>query len=1005
MNDNTIFPQLNIIGQLEERLFQVTNRADPLFGFTKSLGAALDRIGFTQAYVDEQSERLKNRPEIRHAIETQASSVAKVVKDIVWGMIDVDRTSVELLDTPILQRLRYIRQNGFTYLVYPGASHVRLEHSLGVLAVVSKYILSINASAAHPERFSPGLKARDIEPPLALDLKHAALMHDIGHFPFSHVLEGIFQSDPKFFKIGGAPVQDFEINFMELLPNQKSNLSEKLSIALLISPRFKQFYTALRKDEWAYLRVACLVSGAPLERNLPGYSQLISGAVDCDKVDYLLRDAAMCNVPVAIDQARLFLNSALIECTGDTVRKLREKNVLGLDTDLERPAVTLVLNSSGVDTIEEVAFARATLFERVYRHPVTRNAERILSVAVGEAAAKGAPAEKWRESLASFTETDDTFLHRLESSSSAIAQQLTTSLRRRSLPKRAFAFSPDFYAPIVPYAGIFSNLSSSEAASTYYHDVTSKDPFHPIVSSLKEKSEIFASNANRMALEGRIAKESVSILKALHKAASKTAKAALPMGVPRVFFVPLPDHSATPMSCAMVTHDGDLESSGDYSRAAQLVSAKEIGRSVGFVTCEPKWAEIVFLASQKVLYDYFDTDDEAGEMDLKLPFENTGRNDAGDDNSEEPESTTLKLRAVKRFYIAEDLAVRRCRLDRDRLRSHRSVLSKAGYYDAKPRLAEGATLTAEIEELAKKFQEFSGQHGWRVTAETIRQFTNQFPSAFRLQVQSLLKSFKFLNRAKVSTLLGKALEKTLAKVKAEDPNGSNVHIVPLAGTSAHVVLELSKQELRSKFETLRLKDYKSIHELLGVAKNGDTVIFVDDNVSSGTQFSAQLLCWIGRQGDSSNKSIQAEVGIERLKLNPNDIALLSSFKIRLATCVGRSESEKSVRRHLAYLGDKLKFRGLEFGEPLSDPTSAINPNFRNYLSEVGSELIRSAKNLKKAEADKMALGYSNSEGRTVTLWNVPTSTYTAFWCPGIAKGEPWFPLFIRRGYAEKLVIA
>ena len=144
---------------------------------------------------------------------------------------------------------------------------------------------------------------------------------------------------------------------MSRLKDQKSRLSEKLGIAILLSPRFKNFYTSLRQDEWAYLRVACLVSGAPLSVNIPGHSQLISGAVDCDKVDYLLRDSAMCNVPVAIDQARLFLNSALIECRGEKVRKLSKKGVFSLSTDLENPATTLGLNSSGVDTIEEVAFA------------------------------------------------------------------------------------------------------------------------------------------------------------------------------------------------------------------------------------------------------------------------------------------------------------------------------------------------------------------------------------------------------------------------------------------------------------------------------------------------------------------------------------------------------------------------------------------------------------------------------------------------------------------------
>lgn len=992
MNDNTVFPALDVFREIERALFEDSTLPFALSDFRDGLNAALDRVGFTENYLKTEVVKLNTRKESSEDIERQGSSVSKVVKDIIWGMIELDRTTVAILDTPILQRLRYVRQNGFTYLVYPAASHVRMEHSLGVLAVVSKYIASINASAVQESRFAPGLVAKSMPQTLALDLKHAAILHDIGHFPLSHVLETIFESDPTRFKIGGVLIRDFEICIMSRLKDLKSRLSEKLSIAIILSPRFREFYTALRKDPWAYLRVACLVSGTPLSINTPGYSQLISGAVDCDKVDYLLRDSAMCNVPVAIDQARLFLNSALIECGGDTVRKLSEKGVLSLSTDLKHPALTLVLNSSGVDTIEEVAFARATLYERVYRHPVTRNAERILSVAICDAASNGDVSEGWQEALQSFTATDDTFIDRLLKSRSMLAAQLTWNLRRRQLPKRAFAFSPDFYAPIVPYVSVFSNLSPSEAASTYYHEVTSKDPFHEIVQSLKERSDVFRSNARHHDLEDRIVTEARRIAVKLRELSAE-----VPSEGPNVFFVPLPDHSSTPTSCAIVTHEGELESSGDYSRAAQLV----IGRSVGFVTCDPKWAEIVFLAAQAVLYDYFGND--VGQMDLNLHFESPDDEDGGD----VVRPNVLRLKAVKRFYIAEDLAVRRCRLDRRVLTSHRSNLSRAGYYDSKPRLAEGERLTPGIEQIAGKFREFSGQHGWRVTPETLRQFLNQFPPRYRDDAKTLLGSFNFLNRATASKLLWEAIATTVVKIR-EGKAAKSIHVVPLAGTSAHMMLELSKQENRQQLRSLGLHDRRSIHETLGIAKPGDAIIFVDDNVSSGTQFSAQLLRWIGLQKDSPDDAVRREDGIESFELEPNAKLLLSGLEIRLATCVGKSGSEAFVRKNLEIASGSLDFCGLSFGKELTmASSSSLESNFREFLARVGTECMRSARDMAAADDDcrSKALGYGNSEGRTVTLWNVPTSTITAFWCPGIVDGEPWFPLFIRRGYADKLVVA
>jgi HD superfamily phosphohydrolase len=996
MNDNTVFPVLDIFREIELALFSNDSKIHfALSGFREGLNEALDRIGFTEAYVKAEVARLDVRKDSREEIENQGSSVSKVVKDIIWGMIELDRTTVAILDTPILQRLRYIRQNGFTYLVYPAASHVRMEHSLGVLAVVSKYIASINASASQPARFAKGLIAKSISPTLALDLKHAAILHDIGHFPLSHVLETIFESDPTSFSVGGTLVRDFEICIMSRLKDLKSHLSEKLSIAILLSPRFKSFYTALRRDEWAYLRVACLVSGTPLSINTPGYSQLISGAVDCDKVDYLLRDSAMCNVPVAIDQARLFLNSALIECGNDTIRKLSEKGVLSLSTDLAKPALTLVLNSSGVDTIEEVAFARATLYERVYRHPVTRNAERILSVAICNAVKEGHVEEGWQEALRAFTSTDDTLVQRLLESKSTVAGDLTAMLRLRQLPKRAFAFSPDFYAPIVPYVGIFSNLSAFEAASTYYHEVTSKDPFHEIVQSLKEHSDVFRSNERHLLLEQKIISEATRLADKLKELSLNS-----PTGSPHVFFVPLPDHSSMPTSCAIVTHEGELESSGDYSRAAQLVSAKEIGRSVGFVTCDPKWAEIVFLASQSVLYDYFG--EEVGQMDLNLRFDDL---DVSRDKVDLGPKA-LQLRAMKRFYIAEDLAVRRCRLDRALLTSYRSNLSRAGYYDKKPRLAEPEPLTPEIEQIVRRFHDFSGQHGWRVTPETLRQFLNQIAPRFRNDAKKLLMALNFLDRSKASDLLRRAIETTVTKLRS-GKHVQTIHLAPLAGTSAHMMLELSKQEDRARLRSLGLQQYRSVHEMLGVAKSGDAVIFVDDNVSSGTQFSAQLLKWMGLQSASTDDAVRKEDGIESLELNPNAKLLLSKLEIRLATCVGKTESESLIGEKLKTASGGLRFSGLEYGETLATPSLKLETEFRKFLERVGSECLRSARGLQEADDDcrSKALGYGNSEGRTVTLWNVPTSTFTALWCPGIVDGEPWVPLFIRRGYADKLVVA
>jgi hypothetical protein len=86
--------------------------------FTTSLNGCFDQIGFSQAYVDQL---------VQDAITGKYSRKPKVIKDNTWGMIEVDWHSVRLLDCPIVQRLRSIKQLGFSYLTYPSAEHSRFS--------------------------------------------------------------------------------------------------------------------------------------------------------------------------------------------------------------------------------------------------------------------------------------------------------------------------------------------------------------------------------------------------------------------------------------------------------------------------------------------------------------------------------------------------------------------------------------------------------------------------------------------------------------------------------------------------------------------------------------------------------------------------------------------------------------------------------------------------------------------------------------------------------------
>ena len=103
----------------------------------------------------------------------------EVIRDPLWDNIRLEPAAVSAIDTAAFQRLRYVRQLGHAFLVYPGATHSRFEHALGT------YHLARRALATLEERGELG----GVSEADRLAVRLAALLHDIGHYPFSHALE------------------------------------------------------------------------------------------------------------------------------------------------------------------------------------------------------------------------------------------------------------------------------------------------------------------------------------------------------------------------------------------------------------------------------------------------------------------------------------------------------------------------------------------------------------------------------------------------------------------------------------------------------------------------------------------------------------------------------------------------------------------------------------------------------------------------------------------------
>ena len=292
----------------------------------------------------------------------------EIIRDPLWNNIRVDPVALRLVDTPAFQRLRYVRQLGLAYLVYPGASHSRFEHALGT------YHLARRTLALFAEQDD----IPTLDPEACRLVRYAALLHDIGHYPFSHALEEI-----------GA-VHHEEVARPLIMQGAVSDILRN----------------ALGDD--APRRIMDLIRGRS-ESPLQG---LISGSLDLDKIEYLKRDAFMCGVNYGdIDADRLLDSLTVVE-----------------NPEGGEPMVGIF--EKGLSALESLLFAKYQMYRNVYWHHAVRSAT-VMYMRLVEGALRAGILNA--ESLASFT--DEGLLHEL---GERAPTTLLSAMRERRLYKRVF---------------------------------------------------------------------------------------------------------------------------------------------------------------------------------------------------------------------------------------------------------------------------------------------------------------------------------------------------------------------------------------------------------------------------------------------------------------------------------------------------------------------------------------------------------------------------------------
>jgi len=252
----------------------------------------------------------------------------KAIRDPVWGYIHTPPPVLALIDTEDFQRLRNISQLGFVHLVYPGARHTRFEHSLGVYHLAKQFLGRLLNSDPPLE-----LEDEDIRVFIA-----ATLLHDVGHYPFSHTLEEL---TPFFVR--------HEERTRQIIEDGNGDVHRVLTEQFQVDP----------------VRVANVIDYESGDRDIPPrdllLANILSGTLDPDKIDYLLRDSLFCGVPF-----------------GESVN--RDRLIASIKFDPIRRC--LAITTKGVSAVEALVFTNYLMYRNVYWHHAVRSATAMFKRAV-----------------------------------------------------------------------------------------------------------------------------------------------------------------------------------------------------------------------------------------------------------------------------------------------------------------------------------------------------------------------------------------------------------------------------------------------------------------------------------------------------------------------------------------------------------------------------------------------------------------------------------------------
>jgi HD superfamily phosphohydrolase len=885
--------------------------------------------GWTEQLVRPYVKRLENKG---------AGRSSKEFNDPVWSTIVLRPLEVAILDSPLLQRLRLIRQLGLVHLVYPAANHTRLEHSIGVVTQIDRLVESINEHFANRAagRTAGDDPGRPIDDRLRNLLRLTALCHDVGHGAMSHVSQNALAHYPE--------VVEIRDEFSEMIEREDLPLPEIASFYIVGSAAFVNLLEVamgaveehdLESPAQVIEQMQNLIIGKTVNDKIPLLHEFVSGPFDADKLDYMTRDALMSGVPVVTDTERLVQKIRAARVSPDKLPEKVAETVGKLDSH-----VMTGIDMSGARAIDELMFGRVLLHDKLYRHHKVRAAEAMVASIFDQIApiAEKGPAllplqledhqllELKRSDVRALVGRD---LKKGEDKAADVAERLTAMLRRRELFVRAFAFAPEM----------------------------PDDPYHSEPDQMDGLEEVIGNNDDiefRKDMVKRIAAELKAICTEL---APELVKAYDGNFGPFLGFdppVPPPDDTDEIHAYLISERSGNSEivpARKGVAGAARWSQAYLLTRETGYVFATEELAPYAFLASEVVF-----------------------RRDHGIRTSETMSGT----------YAKQDLAA---------IETLKRELDAKGFYKGLPSdlapLPKQLSTAATDRRIRKVLENLRGYEGPRTSRSEkglpllcerrVFDWLKQFGTEFGDEPLRLLERLRLVGREQVVGALQEFLDE-------HSPQFEDTSVCPL-GTA-------KDSSAITAYYAEDLKEVTVLPVLEALGREAP-IVFIDDFVGSGQQAVSILEAWFGAEPTT-------ELNEERGDPLSGDMqGALRNRPLGFVFASGRADGIKlledaferlELKDAVAYLIDDPVAPRAFVGKK-----SEQRQKLEEYCQGVGLQLLDDGKERHNLEwREQRALGYGNEAFLVTFPYNTPTHTLTCLWKSGKVDGIDWTALLPRR---------